>query len=65
MRMMVKSCEKWYPLLVMTAVDVSSAISNILLKQIISGGINHLVFITYRQFISAISLAPVAYLVER
>lgn len=63
--MKMKSCAKWYPFVVMTAIDVAFAISNILLKQIVSGGMNHLVFITYRQLISAISLAPVAYFIER
>ncbi|KAL3499126.1 hypothetical protein ACH5RR_041858 [Cinchona calisaya] len=63
--MMMMRCRKWYPFVVMTAIDVAFAISNILLKQIISGGMNHLVFITYRQLISAISLSPVAYFLER
>ncbi|XP_059280677.1 WAT1-related protein At4g01440-like isoform X2 [Lycium ferocissimum] len=56
---------EWYPIFIMLAIDFAFAISNILLKKIILDGMNHLVFITYRQSISTIFLAPVAFFVEK
>ncbi|KAI3453282.1 hypothetical protein Pfo_009945 [Paulownia fortunei] len=61
----MKSFAKWYPVIVMIAIDLAFAISNILLKKIVSDGINRLVFITYRQSISAIFLSPLAFFLER
>ncbi|KAH6831359.1 hypothetical protein C2S53_014532 [Perilla frutescens var. hirtella] len=56
---------KWYPVIAMIVIDLGFAISNILLKKIASDGIDRLVFITYRQSVSAIFLFPLAYLFER
>ncbi|OIT33680.1 PREDICTED: WAT1-related protein At4g01440-like [Nicotiana attenuata] len=61
----MKSCVEWYPIFIMLAIDFAFAISNILLKKIILDGMNHLVFITYRQSISTIFLAPIAFFLER
>lgn len=61
----MKSCVAWYPVMLMLAIDFAFAITNVLLKKIIIDGMNHLVFITYRQSISTIFLAPVAFFVER
>ncbi|CAN4094929.1 unnamed protein product [Withania somnifera] len=58
-------CVEWYPIIVMLTIDFAFAISNILLKKIIMDGMNHLVFITYRQAISTVFLAPVAFFLER
>ncbi|MDD0148499.1 hypothetical protein PSY31_22700, partial [Shigella flexneri] len=41
------------------------AISNIVLKKIVRKGFNRLVFITYRQSVSAIFITPLAFFVER
>lgn len=49
----------------MLAIDQAFAISNILLKKIVSDGIDRLVFITYRQSISALFLSPLAFFLER
>ncbi|XP_073306317.1 WAT1-related protein At3g30340-like isoform X1 [Primulina huaijiensis] len=62
---MLKSCVLWFPVMVMLAIDLAFAISNILLKKIVNEGMDHLVFITYRQSISALFLAPLAYFLER
>src|SRR5688572_6621109 len=61
----MKSYVEWYPIFIMLAIDFAFAISNILLKKIILDGMNHLVFITYRQAISTIFLAPVAFFLEK
>ncbi|CAH9137169.1 unnamed protein product [Cuscuta epithymum] len=59
------SCVAWYPFMLMLAITVAFAITNVLLKKLIIDGLNHLVFITYRQSISTIFLAPIALFVER
>ncbi|GER57875.1 nodulin MtN21 /EamA-like transporter family protein [Striga asiatica] len=61
----MKNLVKWYPVLVMVAIDQALAVSNILLKKILGDGINLWVFITYRQSISAIFLSPLAFFLER
>ncbi|CAA0824218.1 WAT1-related protein [Striga hermonthica] len=62
----MKKLVKWYPVLVMVAIDQALAVSNILLKKIVADdGINLCVFITYRQSISAIFLSPLAFFLER
>ncbi|KAL3651062.1 hypothetical protein CASFOL_007465 [Castilleja foliolosa] len=61
----MKSLDKWYPVIVMIAIDVALAITNILLKKIVGDGINLLVFITYRQSISALFLSTLAFFLER
>ncbi|GFY93550.1 nodulin MtN21 /EamA-like transporter family protein [Actinidia rufa] len=58
-------CEQWKPFIAMVAVDFALAVVNILLKKVLNEGISHLLIITYRQSISAIFLAPVAYFWER
>ncbi|KAA8526053.1 hypothetical protein F0562_007847 [Nyssa sinensis] len=63
--MMKRCCDEWYPVLTMIAIDFSFAIMNILLKKVVVEGMNHLVFITYRQCVSTIFLAPIGYFVER
>ncbi|XP_057498078.1 WAT1-related protein At3g30340-like [Actinidia eriantha] len=58
-------CEQWKPFIAMVAVDFALAVVNILLKKVLNEGLSHLLIITYRQSISAIFLAPVAYFWER
>ncbi|PIN09541.1 hypothetical protein CDL12_17879 [Handroanthus impetiginosus] len=61
----MKTIAKWYPVMAMMAIDQAFAVSNILLKKIVTDGVDRLVFITYRQTISAIFLSPIAFLLER
>ncbi|CAN4104719.1 unnamed protein product [Withania somnifera] len=61
----MKSYVEWYPIIVMLAINFSFVISNILLKKIIMDEMNHLVFITHRQSISTVFLAPIAFFLER
>ncbi|KAL2458327.1 WAT1-related protein [Forsythia ovata] len=61
----MKKCVNWYPVITMIAIDLAFAISNILLKKIATDGMDHLVFITYRQSISAVFLSPLAFFLER
>ncbi|GMJ06315.1 Usually multiple acids move in and out Transporters 32 [Hibiscus trionum] len=60
-----KSCNEWYPFIVMIAVDFSFAMMNILLKKALDDGMSHLVLITFRLSISTIFLAPIGYFWER
>ncbi|GJR72762.1 WAT1-related protein [Tanacetum coccineum] len=60
-----KSYSKWYPVLVMIVIHFVFATTNVLLKKVIDEGLNHLVFISYRLTVATISLAPVAFFVER
>ncbi|KAK8658319.1 hypothetical protein V6N13_036527 [Hibiscus sabdariffa] len=60
-----KSCNEWYPFIVMIAIDFSFAVVNILLKKVLDDGMNHLVLITFRLSISTIFLAPIGYFWER
>ncbi|CAK9170316.1 unnamed protein product [Ilex paraguariensis] len=61
----MKSCDKWYPAIAMIGIDFAFAVVNILLKKVVDDGMNHLVFITYRQFVSTMFLAPVGFFLER
>ena len=61
----MKRVAEWYPVIAMVAIDTAFAVSNILLKKVVNDGIDHLVFITYRQSVSAIFLFPLAYFLER
>ncbi|KAD3641355.1 hypothetical protein E3N88_30579 [Mikania micrantha] len=56
---------KWYPLLVMIAIQFAFATINVLLKKVIEDGLDHLVFITYRLGVATLFLAPVAFFLER
>lgn len=60
-----KGFSKWYPVLVMIAVQFAFATINVLLKKVIDDGLDHLVFITYRLCVATLFLAPVAFFVER
>ncbi|XP_051144938.1 WAT1-related protein At3g30340-like isoform X2 [Andrographis paniculata] len=56
---------KWWPVIMMIAISLAFAINNVLLKKIVDDGIDHLVFVTYRQCISAVFLSPLALFIER
>ncbi|KAM7275288.1 hypothetical protein ACFE04_017154 [Oxalis oulophora] len=51
--------------LVMVAVNFAFGVVNVVLKKVLNEGVNQLVIITYRQAVSAIFLAPIAYFWER
>ncbi|XP_038875305.1 WAT1-related protein At3g30340-like [Benincasa hispida] len=61
----MKGLEDFKPLMAMVAIDFAFAIVNILLETVLDHGMNHLVLITYRLSIAAISLAPIAYFCEK
>ncbi|XP_027339333.1 WAT1-related protein At3g30340-like [Abrus precatorius] len=61
----MKTCDEWKPFIAMIAIDFSFAAVNILLKQVLEEGMNHLVFITYRLSIATIFVAPIGYFWER
>ncbi|QCD84488.1 WAT1-related protein At3g30340-like [Vigna unguiculata] len=61
----MKNFDEWKPFLVMIAIDFCLTMVNILLKQVLQKGMNHLVFVTYRLSVSTIFLAPISYFKER
>ena len=58
-------CNQWKPVNAMVAVEFALAIVNIPLKKVITEGMNHMLIVMYRQSISTIFLAPIAYYMER
>ncbi|OMO82340.1 Drug/metabolite transporter [Corchorus olitorius] len=62
---MMKCCKQWKPVAAMLAVNFALAIANVLLKKILDEGVSHIIILLYRQSISAVFLAPIAYFLER
>uniref|UniRef100_A0A2N9J8C9 WAT1-related protein n=1 Tax=Fagus sylvatica TaxID=28930 RepID=A0A2N9J8C9_FAGSY len=66
MHLVKMNCSReWKPVVVMVAVNFALAMVNLLLKKVLNEGVNQLIIVTYRQSISAIFLAPIAYFWER
>ncbi|XP_009409945.2 WAT1-related protein At3g30340-like [Musa acuminata AAA Group] len=59
------ACKEWRPVATMLAVDVVFAVTNTMIKKAIDEGLNRLVFITLRQLVATLFMAPVAYFHER
>lgn len=57
--------ENWNPVIIMLAIVFAFAVVNILLEKVLNEGMNPLVLITYRQLISILFIAPIAYFRER
>ena len=53
------------PVAAMVAVNLGLAVVNVLIKQILNRGVNHLVIITYRQSIAAVFISAIAFFLER
>ncbi|XVE77368.1 hypothetical protein DITRI_Ditri13aG0056600 [Diplodiscus trichospermus] len=49
----------------MIAVNFALAITNVLIKKILDEGVSHIIILMYRQAISAVSMAPIAFFTER
>lgn len=49
----------------MVCVQFCFAVINILYKQVLNGGMHHVVLVAYRQMVSVVILIPLAYYVER
>ncbi|RWW66387.1 hypothetical protein BHE74_00026266, partial [Ensete ventricosum] len=58
-------CKELRPAATMLAVDVVLAATNTMIKKAIDEGLNRLVFITLRQLVATLFMAPVAYFHER
>ncbi|XVF33053.1 hypothetical protein REPUB_Repub17cG0135200 [Reevesia pubescens] len=58
-------CGQWKPVVAMVAVNFAFAITNVLIKKLLDEGVSHMIILTYRQAISAVFLAPIAYFWER
>ncbi|CAH2039188.1 unnamed protein product [Thlaspi arvense] len=61
----VRAIEEWSPVIVMVISNVAMGSVNALVKKALDGGVNHMVIGAYRMAISAIILAPFAYIFER
>ncbi|MCL7034883.1 hypothetical protein MKW94_020306 [Papaver nudicaule] len=61
----MKWLNEWHPAFLMVAINIGLAIVNILHKKVIDDGIDPVVLITYRLYISVLLLAPVACFLER
>ncbi|GAB4861483.1 hypothetical protein Ancab_036685 [Ancistrocladus abbreviatus] len=55
----------WKPVMLILCINFAFAIVNLLFKEVLNEGVNHLVIITYRQTASAIFLTPIACFKER
>ncbi|XWS35984.1 hypothetical protein CRYUN_Cryun20dG0042900 [Craigia yunnanensis] len=58
-------CRQWTPVVAMIAVNFALAITNVLFKKILDEGVSLTIILMYRQAISAVSLAPIAFFWER
>ena len=58
-------CGQWKSVVVMIAVNFGLAITNVLFKKILDKGVSLIIILMYRQAISAVFLAPIAYFWER
>ncbi|XWS46331.1 hypothetical protein CRYUN_Cryun14cG0056300 [Craigia yunnanensis] len=56
---------QWKPVVAMIAVNFALAITNVLFKKILDEGVSHIIILMYRQAISAVFLAPIAFFLER
>eukprot|EP00253_Pinus_taeda_P009772 PITA_09772 len=61
----VQKMEKFKPHLAQVAVQIAYAGMNVLTKLALADGMNHFVFVTYRQIIATLAIAPLAYVLER
>ncbi|CAI9096193.1 OLC1v1032278C3 [Oldenlandia corymbosa var. corymbosa] len=57
--------DQWITVAVMLLVDFAFAVVNVLYKKALNDGMSNLLLIFYRQCVSAIFLAPIAYIWER
>ncbi|GLT79857.1 hypothetical protein SLA2020_513290 [Shorea laevis] len=55
----------WGPFVVIVVVNFVFATVNVLIKMILDKGVSHIIVVTYRQAISCVFLAPLAYFYER
>ncbi|WRX10555.1 EamA domain - like 10 [Theobroma cacao] len=61
----MQCCGQWKPVAAMVAVNFALAVTNFLVKKILDEGVSHIIILIYRQAISAVFLAPIAYFWER
>ncbi|XVF72906.1 hypothetical protein PTKIN_Ptkin12aG0158200 [Pterospermum kingtungense] len=58
-------CRQWKPVSAMIAINFAFAITNVLVKKTLDEAVSHVIILMYRQAISAVFLAPIAYFWER
>ncbi|XP_021280833.1 WAT1-related protein At3g30340-like [Herrania umbratica] len=61
----MQCCGQWKHVSAMVAVNFALAVTNFLVKKILDEGVSHIIILIYRQAISAVFLAPIAYFWER
>ncbi|KAE8700964.1 hypothetical protein F3Y22_tig00110549pilonHSYRG00033 [Hibiscus syriacus] len=57
--------QQWRTVTAMVAINFAMAITNVLIKKILDDGTSHVIVLLYRQAISAVFVAPIAYFLER
>ncbi|KAI3896701.1 hypothetical protein MKX03_037948 [Papaver bracteatum] len=62
---MMKWLNEWHPAFLLVNTNIGLAIVNKLHKKVIDDGIDHIILVTYRLYISVLFLAPMAYFLER
>lgn len=56
---------KWIPVIMMIVISIILGIVNALIKDVLDGGVDHMVIATYRLALATAFLAPVAFFLER
>lgn len=55
----------WRPVAAMLTVDVTLAVTNVMVKKALSEGMNKLAFITLRHAVATLFISPIAFFYER
>ncbi|KAF3771528.1 WAT1-related protein [Nymphaea thermarum] len=63
--MVSEALESYGPYVAQVMVQIVYALMNIIIKVALEDGLNHYVFVTYRQLVATLAISPVAYFVER
>ncbi|XP_031478624.1 WAT1-related protein At1g21890-like [Nymphaea colorata] len=60
-----EALDSYGPYVAQVMVQIVYALMNIIIKVALDDGLNHYVFVTYRQLVATLAISPVAYFVER
>lgn len=60
-----ETLDTYGPYVAQLMVQIVYAVMNIVIKVALEDGLNHYVFVTYRQLVATLAISPVAYFAER
>ncbi|KAF3786435.1 WAT1-related protein [Nymphaea thermarum] len=63
--MVSEALDSYGPYVAQVMVQIMYGLMNIIVKVALEDGLNHYVFVTYRQLVATLAISPVAYFVER